>query len=91
MKDQSVKLLAKFLTWSMVISSVATAMFFISLGLSALFNELLESTFLGYLIVAGIYLLIGLITYLSRKMIERSLMVQVKDSDLLEVTIDEDE
>jgi len=42
-------------------------LFFISFGLSAYFNQLFNSTFLGYLTVAGLYLLvIVLISILAR-------------------------
>jgi hypothetical protein len=44
-------------------------LFFAGIGLSIYFNDLLESNMSGYFIVAGIYLLIGLVLILLRKKI----------------------
>lgn len=91
LKEQSVKLLARFLTWGIVISTALTAIFFLSFGLTAFLNEVLDSSFLGYLIVAGVYLLIGLVTYLMRVRIEKRIHLEVKKADILEELEEEDE
>ncbi|NVJ47806.1 MAG: phage holin family protein [Cytophagia bacterium] len=91
LKEQSVKFLARLLTWGIVISTALTATFFLSLGLSAFLNEVLDSTFLGYLMVACLYLLIGLITYLMRGNIEKKIHLEVKETDVLDELEEEDE
>ena len=46
---------------------------FLSHFLSGLLNDVLHSKYLGYLIVAGIYLVMGIIVYLIRKKIADSI------------------
>lgn len=75
-KGQQVKLeiishLARFLSRLLVIGFLGVLglflIFFMSFGLSALLNQFFESAYLGYLIVAGIYLLVILLISLFNK------------------------
>lgn len=91
LREQSVKFLAKLLTWGIVISTALTAIFFLSLGLTAFLNEVLNSSFLGYVVVAGLYILIGLCTYLMRGKIEKRIHLEVKEADILDELEEEDE
>jgi uncharacterized membrane protein YqjE len=92
LKEQLVQVLARLLTWSVLIFSMLTALLFLSIALSAFLNEILESSFWGYVIVAGTYILIGIGAFLSKESIERVLHSQVEKSGILqEKTDDEDE
>lgn len=75
---QSFKSMMKGLTMAakiMLVGGVATlALLFLSLSASFWLAELLESTALGFLIVGGFYILIGLILYAFRSKIERPML-----------------
>ena len=82
---------ARFLSHVIVVGFLAVLglflMFFVSFGLSVYFNELFESPYLGYLAVAGIYLLvIILIAILARtgviqKWVEATIVKAVDEMD----------
>jgi hypothetical protein len=69
---QASKLLAQFIVISLVSIIFLFLLVFLSLALSAYFNMLLESVYLGYLIVAGIYvlLLFGVIILLRSNVLQ---------------------
>lgn len=79
-RDQSVKYLSKLLIWTLIMLSFGTFLFFLSIGAALWLNELLDNNFLGYLIVGGFYLIVGLLFLGSRKSLEERVYKNVGDS-----------
>lgn len=90
-QEQSVRFIAKSLTLLIISLCLLATLLFLSLGLSALFNQLLDSAYWGYMIVAGLYLIIGVSFFLSKNKIEEKLLEEVKDSGILEEPEEENE
>jgi len=90
-QEQFVRFMAKALTWGIMLLCGLTILFFLSFGLAALLNELLESKYLGFMLVAGLYLLIAVVVYLSRNLIERRIHQEVSDFENMQEDIKEDE
>ena len=91
LQEQAVGFIAKTLTWGLIGLCGLTFLLFISLGISALVNQWLESEYLGYLIVAGLYLLCGLVVYFAKDAIELKVRKGVSNSGLLDEILEEDE
>lgn len=91
LQEQAVGFIAKTLTWGLIGLCGLTFLLFISLGISALVNQWLESEFLGYLVVAGLYLLCGLVVYFAKDAIELKVRKGVSNSGLLDEILEEDE
>lgn len=85
------KAIAKSMTWGVILICGLTALLFISLGLALLLNELLDSPYYGYWMVAGFYLIIAIIVYLFKDTIERKFSKGVKEAHYSEESLDEDE
>lgn len=61
------KIVARSVIFFFIGLAGALAIFFISMALATFLNHLLESIYLGYGIIALLYLLIGLIAYFKRE------------------------
>ncbi|UXP33119.1 phage holin family protein [Reichenbachiella agarivorans] len=61
MTTQISNALAQVIAYFIIILIGGLVVFFVSMGMAFLFNQLLASTYLGFIIVAGIYLLFLLI------------------------------
>lgn len=79
-RDQSVKYISKLLIWTLIIICFGIFLFFLSIGAALWLNELLDNHFLGYLIVGGFYLILGLLFLGSRKSLEETIYQNVGDS-----------
>lgn len=90
-KDEVSKVMAKAMTWGVILACALTALLFISLGLSMFFNELTESGYLGYWIVAGIYLIIALIIFIFKDSLEKKFSKEVKEAEYSEESEEDDE
>lgn len=91
LQEQLVQVMARLLAWSVLILSILTAVFFLSLGLSVALNEVLESAYWGYFIVAGVYILIGVGAHFSKANLEKVLHSQVKSSGILKEQTENDD
>jgi ABC-type multidrug transport system permease subunit len=60
-------LLANLISRLIVILVIILFAFFLSLGISVYLSELLDNSYLGFGIVAGVYLLLGIILIAGRK------------------------
>lgn len=61
--DKTSQLFANLVTDSIVVIFITLAFLFGSLGLSLYLSEIIGNSYSGFLIVAGLYLLIGVIIY----------------------------
>ncbi len=75
------KIVAKAIIILLIAATVSLAIILLSMGLSMLLNAALESSFLGYIIVSGVYILFGLIVYLRRDKIYQSVMDSISNQD----------
>ncbi|HEY9116815.1 MAG TPA: phage holin family protein [Roseivirga sp.] len=90
-KEEMSKAIAKSMTWGVILICGLTALLFLSLGLALLFNELLNSGYYGYWIVAGIYLIVAAVIYISRDSLERKFSKEVKEAHYSDESLEENE
>jgi|TARA_Y100000114_G_scaffold45913_1_gene41634 nitrate reductase NapE component len=79
MKEELGKGIAKTLTWAFVLLCVLAAIFFGSFGLSVWINQLLESSYTGFLLVGAFYTILALTTYTLRAKIEHRFLSKFKE------------
>lgn len=65
--ERAVLLLTKIFSFAVIWIIVTMIAFFLSMGTAFLIGDLLDSTYLGFFIVAGIILIVGLIILAIRK------------------------
>jgi len=58
LEDKAIDLISTFLIMTVVGLFTALMILFFSIGLSLIINILLDSSYLGYLIISGVYLLV---------------------------------
>lgn len=90
-QEQAVTFIAKALSWAMIGLCALAFLLFISFGISSLVNQWLESSYLGYMIVAGVYLLFAIATYLWKDAIEGRIRKSVSDPGIIDESVEEDE
>lgn len=61
--DKATDVVSSFVPFSIVIVLIATCLLFLNLGIALWLGEILGNTFYGFFVVAGFYLLIGLILH----------------------------
>lgn len=86
-KEYMAEALAQVIAYVVILMMLSLVMAFSSIGVSFLLNEVLDSTYLGFLITAGFYLLILLIvvallkTGRLRDFFEKQLMAENKPEE----------
>jgi len=88
-KEQLVGIVSSFATLALIISLGLFMLFFCSLALGFYLNGILESRFLGFVIVGLIYLLICIILIIFKDKIITNKLFQAFFSDSLTVNDDE--
>lgn len=88
-KEQLVGIVSSFATLALIISLGLFMLFFCSLALGFYLNGILESRFLGFLIVGLIYLLICIILVIFKDKIITNKLFQAFFNDSLTVNDDE--
>jgi len=73
-EEEVKKVVAKAVIFVFIGIGAGLALFFLSMGLATLLNTLLGKPYIGYGIVAGIYLLLAIIGYLKRDSIYLSIL-----------------
>lgn len=87
LKEYTSDLIAKLIAYIIILVVASIVIFFISLGLAFLANQLLDSTYLGFIIVALFYsiILVGVLVLLRsgklKKIIEDSMLNEQIDKD----------
>lgn len=65
-KEQIIKIITALTTAVFTLSFVFFFAFFISLSIGFYLNVLLESQYFGFAIIAGVYLLLGILVFVSK-------------------------
>lgn len=77
------KIVARGVIFVFIGLTISMAIFLLSIGLASFINNLLESDYWGYIIMAAVYLLVGLMAYLGKEQIYTKVvegMNTIKDS-----------
>jgi hypothetical protein len=90
-KEQLVGILSSFATLALIISFGMLMLFFSSLALGFFLNDVFESSFLGFVIIGLIYLLICILLVVFKNRIITNHLFQALFSDTLTGTKDEQE
>jgi uncharacterized membrane protein YqjE len=77
-EDEIQKVIAKAIILVIVLICVFFALFLISISLSQFLNSLLDSRFLGFMIVAVIYLAFGAVVYNKREGLNARILENIK-------------
>tara|TARA_Y100000588_G_C13636625_1_gene661911 strand:- start:229 stop:594 length:366 start_codon:yes stop_codon:yes gene_type:complete len=78
LEDEIQKVIAKAIILVIVVICVFFALFLISISLSQFLNALFNSRFLGFLLVAVIYLAIGGVVYAKRESLNAQILDNIK-------------
>ena len=75
------KIVARAIIILFIASVISLAVMLISVGLSMWLNSLLESNFLGFMIVSVFYVLLGAIVYMNRNKIYHSVVENIANQN----------
>lgn len=75
------KIVAKAIIILLVASTISLAVILLSVGLSMLLNTTLKSDYLGFILVSGLYVLVGLVIYFRREQIFQSVIDSISDQE----------
>lgn len=85
-KEELTQLIAKVFAYSIIALFAIFAVTFISIGLSTLLNDYLDSYYLGYLIIGLLYLILTVVFYgIRTRVIEKVKANANQDSDKTDV------
>ena len=73
-EEEVKKIVAKAVVLVFVGLTLSMAVFLLSIGLASFLNELLDNDYLGFAIVAAVYVLIALLVYSKREQINESII-----------------
>lgn len=90
-KEQLVGIISSFTTMALIISLGMFMLFFFSLALGFFLNDIFESSFLGFVFIGSIYLLICIVLVVFKNKIITNQLFQAFFSDTLTGKNDEQE
>lgn len=83
-EDNVKKIVARGVIFVFIGLAISMAIFLLSIGTASFINDLLESDYLGYILIAVLYLLIALVAYLGKEQIYAKVvegMNEINDSE----------
>lgn|GEM_PF-834376 len=80
-RDHSSRFIGKAFVWMGIGAFLGTGLIFLSLGIALFLNGILDSDFLGYLIIAAFYFLVTTVLILTREKIEKRLEEKIIEAN----------